>query len=401
MGQSIRSTLPTFDALTDTNLDHYSLYADVDNVLIKRFGTGQPTINDGSDLSIAHNLGYVPFFMSYYSPLANGVWTIFNNQYNAFSDIDACAIDTTNLNFHNAGGHSSGNIQPVYDIFYDDMSQTGSPSITQSKQAIKVTRPNKDISSTNPNDYIMHSDLNNFKILKEGTASKDLEGISSWAIAHGANVQAPYKYFVFIKSGIDGKTILIGGTAATKTYDEGTSFFGSTMDSTNITITFPNQVGSTPMTLKYYVYGSGKSSTINNSGRVISVTKAGSDVLTETNPDNFNFHSNYSTLKYFTSGSWDMGSISGTTVKTIAHNLGYVPFFVGFVIDLQGFFTNGYAIMPYFLSNSNIPNPNRNIASWMYADSTNIYLKTWYDIHATNSSHPIFFYKIFKNNLGL
>ena len=36
MSNVIRCALPGYNALTDTNLDHYSLYGDVDNVLIKR-----------------------------------------------------------------------------------------------------------------------------------------------------------------------------------------------------------------------------------------------------------------------------------------------------------------------------------------------------------------------------
>lgn len=405
MSQVVRIALPGYDALTDTDPDHFSLYSDIDNVLIKRFATGQSTIADGSPtiLDITHNLNYIPFFIAYYSPLADGVWSILNNQYNPFSVPDAlAAIDTTKLHLYNFGGHGSGNIKPAYDIFYDDMSQTGSPSIVESLQAFKIVRPGKDALSTkNPNDYIMHSDLNNFKILKQAKVTGvTIPGTGAFLnIPHGVDVSEPYKFFCFVKAP-DGKTFLTGN-AMHLSYDESFAVV-SQMDATNISLRSWLTASNKTVDVFYIIYGTGKPNTINNTGEVISVTKNGSSVLTENNPDNFNFHSNYRTLKYYNSGVWDMGSVTAQTEKVIAHNLGYTPFHVSFINDLAGIITNAYAIVPYYWSRSSIPSPNKNIASFTYVDSTNIYLKQYYQVNAIGfATTPKFYYKIFKNNLGL
>jgi hypothetical protein len=246
----------------------------------------------------------------------------------------------------------------------------------------------------------MHSDLNNFKILKEGSVSIDLQGLNSVSFAHGANVIAPYKYFLFIEYVADGKSILIGGSTTTKSFGGGTTFFGSSMDATNITITCPTQVGSTPIIAKWYIYGSGKDATVDNTGVRLAVSASGKDVRGETNPDNFNFHSKYGTLKYFTSGVYSM-TVSTSTTHTIPHNLGYVPFFIGFVNDIAGIISNGYAIMPYYFARSSIGSPNRDIAAFMFADATNIYVKAFFQPNAVGTSVLFnFYYKIFRNNLG-
>jgi hypothetical protein len=401
MPNTIRAALAGYN-INDTNLDHFSLFGDEDNVLIKRLTQAQPTINDGVDVSYAHNLSYIPLFMSYYSPNQNGIWTVMNNQYNAFSVPDAIVgIDTSNLNFSNGGGHASGNIQPAYDIFYDDMSQTGSPAIVESKNLLKVARPGKSVFSKNPNDFIMHSDLNNFKILKQGVSTGlTLPGTgANLNIAHGANVQEPYKFFAFVKAP-DGKTFLTGN-AIHMSYDES---FGVTskMSSTNIVLNSFFTSSDKTIDVAWIIYGSGKDNTIDNSGNIISVAKDGHDVRTETNPDYFNFHSNYPTLKYYLSAAWPMGSVTTTTVKTIAHNLGYAPFFVGFLKDIAGILVNSYAIAPYFYSRSNLAHPLQSVGGMVYVDSTNIYLKAYYQTNAIGTSFSFdFYYKLFKNNLGL
>lgn len=390
-----------YNAKTDTDPNHFSLYSDVDNILIKRFGKGQPTINDGLSLAVAHNLSYIPFFMAYYEPFEDGYWSVLNNQYNLFSVPDAiCAIDTANLNFTNYGGHVAGNIKPAYDIFYDDMDNTGVPSIVASSAVYKVARPGKSANSLNPNDYIMHSDLNNFKILKSGNATVTIPGATNVVtFAHGANVNAPYKAFIFVKPS-DGKVFLTG-SAMHLTYDES---FGVTsqMGSTNIKLRSFFTTADKTVNVYYLIYGTGKAGTIDNTGMILSVDKSGSNVLTETNPDNYNFHSKYPTLKYYESNSWNMGSVTNTTLKTIAHNLGYTPFFVGFLKDLQGIFANGYAIAPYYLGRSSIPSPNRNVGGFVYVDNTNIYLKAHYQPNAVGTAFAFnWYYKLFKNNLGL
>ena len=59
---TIRVSTPGNNALTDTNIDHYSVYADSDNVLIKEFIRGTISVAGTSIGSVAHNLGYIPFY---------------------------------------------------------------------------------------------------------------------------------------------------------------------------------------------------------------------------------------------------------------------------------------------------------------------------------------------------
>lgn len=65
MAQTMRVSLPTYNALTDTNLDHFALHSDSDNILIKEKTRGSVNIASGGNTTIAHNLGYVPFFLVY------------------------------------------------------------------------------------------------------------------------------------------------------------------------------------------------------------------------------------------------------------------------------------------------------------------------------------------------
>jgi hypothetical protein len=99
-----------------------------------------------------------------------------------------------------------------------------------------------------------------------------------------------------------------------------------------------------------------------------------------------------------------MGSVSDNTVKTIAHNLGYVPFFIAFMNDLAGvFFTSSfYCIAPYYWYRSAVLTPLKDIAGFVYADDTNLYLKAYYQTNAIGTAKSFnWYYKIFKNNLGL
>jgi len=60
MAQSMRVSLPGYNALTDTDPDHYALYADEDWVLIKEKTRGTGTLDYTASATIAHGLGYIP-----------------------------------------------------------------------------------------------------------------------------------------------------------------------------------------------------------------------------------------------------------------------------------------------------------------------------------------------------
>lgn len=109
----MRVSLPGRDALSDTDPDHYSLYSDEDNVLIKEKSRGTIAVSAFSVGTLAHNLGYVPLFMSYYDN--NGTtkaWTYGLGVYNGFE----VYADEDNIYFYNKDV-SAGTFQ--YYLFYD------------------------------------------------------------------------------------------------------------------------------------------------------------------------------------------------------------------------------------------------------------------------------------------
>jgi hypothetical protein len=79
MNQVLKIALPGYNAKTNTNPDHFSLYIDgtIDNILIKEFLRGSGTVNDGNDATIPHNLGYIPFYLVY-CEIGSNLWRIAN-----------------------------------------------------------------------------------------------------------------------------------------------------------------------------------------------------------------------------------------------------------------------------------------------------------------------------------
>ena len=101
MGMEMRVSLPGYDCLTDTNLDHYALNSNEDNVLIKEYTRGTATISAGGTLQVPHNLGYIPqyyVYMNYAVNQASGRSLIPAYQNNAVSvPPQVATVDTTNL----------------------------------------------------------------------------------------------------------------------------------------------------------------------------------------------------------------------------------------------------------------------------------------------------------------
>jgi hypothetical protein len=400
MTTTVRVALPGYDAGTDTNLDHFSLYADEDNVLIKqKFGTvGTISAYTGTN-TYTHDLGYIPFF-AIYAPIddvSTEEYALVNNQYNPFEVPNIiCAATGSNIVVSNFWGSKTISC----DIFYDDMSQTGTPSFSESSYVFKAVRPGKSITSTNPNDYIMHSDLNSLKIIKQGTSSITAGTANmEYYIAHGGTTVKPHKHFVFIKYP-DGKTA-INGMARVQSYDGSystTSFVNGTAIGVNAQYGFGTFSGS----IAYFLYGQGTVGAT-PSGPSLLVSKGTLNVGTSDNPDDYNFHSKYQTLKYYTSGSYVMTNKTSTSYGTIAHNLGYTPFFVAFVNDINIYYgTGAYCMVPYYFANSIYPTLlNRDIGAFVYADGTNLYFKTWFDTNAVGTYNFTFYYKIFRNRLGI
>lgn len=114
MGQTIRVSLPGYDALTDSTPDHYALYADQDWVLIKEFVRGTTSIANSATGTITHNLGYIPMVFVYVSDGASWdlVTGVLNRPYSTY------AIDTTTLRITNVTGSTQ---TFLYYIFYDQI----------------------------------------------------------------------------------------------------------------------------------------------------------------------------------------------------------------------------------------------------------------------------------------
>ena len=66
--------------------------------------------------------------------------------------------------------------------------------------------------------------------------------------------------------------------------------------------------------------------------QIIAVSKSGYNVLTETDPNNFIYHSLYNTFKIIATGTVDftIDTYGSVVEKTIAHGLTYIPLAHGF-----------------------------------------------------------------------
>ena len=118
MGQVIKVALSGYDAFTDTDPDHFSLYVDNadanDYILIKE--KISDTIEVSGTTNISHGLGYIPFCLVFVE-ITPGVWRqLFSHP------IDGTGhwfeVSSSNLVLRNTSG-SSKNYQ--YFIFYDNI----------------------------------------------------------------------------------------------------------------------------------------------------------------------------------------------------------------------------------------------------------------------------------------
>ncbi len=148
--------------------------------------------------------------------------------------------------------------------------------------------------------------------------------------------------------------------------------------------------------------------------QVVAVSKVGENVLTATDPNDFIFHSDYDTLKYFAQGTTTLtvdqadfyafnpgippiipDTWSHYKAGFITHGLGYVPYFVGYLPDLpvanaaiQAPFAFGDFVFFSYLA--------------VYADDDKIYFVAHFNSTSNSGDVDIdFAYRIFKNNLGL
>jgi len=116
MPKILKVALPGYNALTDTNPDHFSLYVDQqeDYTLIKE--KEKATVSVNGNTNIEHGLGYVPFCLVF-AETSTGTWR------KLFSvPIDGTGywfeVNDTNLVLRNDTG-TAKNFS--YHIFYDNI----------------------------------------------------------------------------------------------------------------------------------------------------------------------------------------------------------------------------------------------------------------------------------------
>lgn len=115
---TMRLSLATYDCLTDTDPDHYSLIADADNILIKELARGSGSLASGATATLAHNLGYVPFVIVMGKQTSGTVTDWFLCMAGqSESQLIECYLDTTNLYIKKVANGATGDYK--YYLFYD------------------------------------------------------------------------------------------------------------------------------------------------------------------------------------------------------------------------------------------------------------------------------------------
>lgn len=134
--------------------------------------------------------------------------------------------------------------------------------------------------------------------------------------------------------------------------------------------------------------------------QVAVVSKEGYDAITELDPNNLIFSSEYNTLKYHQSGTINV-TVAGTTAEgTVSHGLTYTPFFVSMVNGfafVDGTAVNNYNICPGTFR-STFPPPTVFTYANTYADDDNLYFRV--DTGGGSATYT-FRYFVFRNNLNL
>lgn len=256
MAMTMRVSLLGYDCLTDTNLDHFALYGDQDNVLIKEFTRGGTTIAAGGTYQIAHQLGYVPYFMVFATAgtVEGNKWYLVPAYYNSGFTVPrwTATSDTGTLTITNNNGASN---QFKWYVFYDNFTANAG-TITPTNEGIRMSKQGIDCTTSNdPNAFIFHSDLNTFKIIKEGNGTFNYTSGTvggTYSFAHNSGLGTPSSYALFVKFP-DGKTAYIPGNGNIYSYDSNWQGNTAGIDGTNIYSYFIG-TGNASLPYKYYVF---------------------------------------------------------------------------------------------------------------------------------------------------
>jgi len=244
--------LPGYNAYTDTDPNHFSLYVDqvTDYVLIKEKTRGSVSCNNATTTSVAHGLSYIPFVLAYAIVGSNYVFLSGGDLTGTYNF--KMTVDGTNINFINATGATR---TVKYYIFYDAQ-KTGTPAnVPLLGQVVSVAKIGKNaLTATDPNDYIFRSDLNTFKITGTGTGSFTVTAGSTETktIAHGLS----YVPAVIGFARKSGSTKVIGPSQFLLTFlNDDYKLFSVWADTTNINFELRNDSGSNAdIVVRYYTF---------------------------------------------------------------------------------------------------------------------------------------------------
>ena len=132
----------------------------------------------------------------------------------------------------------------------------------------------------------------------------------------------------------------------------------------------------------------------------IIITKDTYNALTDTNPKNHIFNSDYGTLKYLTKGTATITIEGGKSYYTgstsITHDLGYYPFVEVFCIMYIGTPSGNYEPCPFVGSGTTVQYGS----SYRITTTTLQLYAQFYGVSSSTWTFD-FIYFIFKNNLGL
>jgi len=124
---------------------------------------------------------------------------------------------------------------------------------------------------------------------------------------------------------------------------------------------------------------------------IMAISKEGINVGTATNPDDLNYSSEYNTLKYYKAGSVVLPYNGSNVEGTVAHNLGYAPFFTAYVNNLSP--GNTWSMVPQTFKSGPFY-----LYMNAYANTANLYFRIETSAAVNTAT---FYYKIFLNNTGL
>lgn len=258
MNYLARVSLPGYDALTDTNPDHFALYTDgtTDHILIKEKTRGvltKPT--GGSPTYINHNLGYIPFVLAWATIGNNRIFLSGGNLTGTY-DI-TYFVNSQDIGFTNYTG-STAIIN--YFIFYDKQAIGSNPIAPLPDQMIGITKIGYDATTeTNPNNYIFRSDLNTLKILYTDTATFSIAGETTTTVSSPQKVWFNKNPAVIAFARKQNSNYVLGPSQFTNgSWDpvaDNYKFFSCWADNNNIFYNVRNDnAGSITVTFRYYLF---------------------------------------------------------------------------------------------------------------------------------------------------